>query len=305
MNCGNCGKKNAYKAKVCAHCGSTLSLTEYFRPTGFVEKQKLYEEAPKESEQPKKAPVPASAPVQKQQGKQGKKQPARSKQQTPPKEKHSPAPKPEPKKAPKAPAKQPKEDSRQPKEQKSGKGKKAPIPKAYNHTADRFSMAEKAVHKKSQKPNRKWIFPLVLIITLCVIAGFIGRVHFYRAEDRYTKVAEQFVQAVVMSDSQVAAQCVHPKMRGTLRPLGYENVDGCEVVTLEHEELKTEQIAAELLERFAIEDTVSRAFRVSVKYTVYGAQDVACTMDVLVANIGGEIYAIKTENIDDSQMTPS
>ena len=57
MNCGNCGKKNEYGAKVCSHCGSTLALTEYFRASGFVEKK-----APKADPEPETKPEPKPEP---------------------------------------------------------------------------------------------------------------------------------------------------------------------------------------------------------------------------------------------------
>ena len=48
MNCGNCGQANDYDATVCSRCGSTLALTEYFRPSGFVEKKNTPPEPKKE-----------------------------------------------------------------------------------------------------------------------------------------------------------------------------------------------------------------------------------------------------------------
>lgn len=296
MNCGNCGKANAYRAKVCAHCGSNLSMTEYFKRTGFKDEPSMVEKISREVEQQKKVPMPPK-PAQQKQGKakQGNKQVNRS---------NSQGGKAERREAPAKPQTPGKSKKVQPQGSKKGSAKKASAPKAYNRTTSHLSIAEKEVKKKIKGPNRKWIYLAILILCIIAIAVFIGRVQFYRDDSRYTEVAEQFVEAVAMNDGQLAAQCVHPSMHGTLRSLGYENVDRCEAYAMEHEELELGQIDEELRQRFGIEDTITRVFRVSVKYTIYGEKDYACTMDVLVANIGGTIYAIKTENIKDSQISP-
>ncbi len=300
MNCGNCGKGNAYKAKVCAYCGSTLSLTEYFRPTGFVEKPAPPKEQAQKTAEQKKVPMPGERGVQTksssaQAKSSGSKQPATA---TKPTGKEVPDKKTAPKKdktsnkTEKAPEKVSKSKNPAPKQT----GKK---PQAYNRTTNNLSIAEKMVRKKSTTPNRKWIFPLVLILLMTAIAIFVGQVQFFRNEERYTQVAEQFVQAVATNDDASASQCVHSKMHGSLRPLGYENVERCVTLATSYEELAVGQIGAELKERYEIDEPVTRLFRVHVEYTVYAAEAHDCSMDVLVANVGGKICAIKTENIRD------
>ena len=180
------------------------------------------------------------------------------------------------------------------------KGKQGKNPQAYNRTATNLSLAEKEVRKKTTAPNRKWIFPVVLIMLLIAIGIFVGQVQFLRNDERYTQVAEQFVQAVATNDDASASQCVHSKMHGSLRSLGYENVTRCVTRTTDYEELAVGRTSYELKDRYGIEENVTRLFRVHVEYTVYAEESHDCSMDVYVANIGGKICAIKTENIQET-----
>ena len=306
MNCGNCGKGNAYKAKICTYCGSTLALTEYFRPSGFVEKPPAPKEPPQQAQPQKKVPMPKATPAQDRSSQSTKK--------TAPAKQSSKASEPVKKSAPaknsgktdtgsKATSKTASKQSQDKVKAPQQKQKTSKAPQAYNRTTNKLSIAEMEVRKKSQKPSRIWIFPLILIMALCAIAIFVGRVQFYSDEERYTQVAEQFVQAVATNDEASASQCVHSKMHGSLRTLGYENVTSCLTKVESYEQLALGTTGDELKTRFGIEDNLTRLFRVHVKYTVYAEETYDCSMDVLIANLGGKICAIKTENIQEAVIT--
>lgn len=180
--------------------------------------------------------------------------------------------------------------------------KKIPKGKVYNHTTKVLSLAEKVVKKKTEKKQRKWFLPVAVILVLLAIGGgiFIGKMFFATDEERFTLVAEQFAQAVIMNDEKAAGDCVHPKMYGTLRSLGYENVERCDTKTVEYTRLEVGETAQQLKARYGITDPVTALYQVHVGCTVYGQDTYACALDVVVGEIGGKIYAIKTENIDDS-----
>ena len=306
MNCGNCGKGNPYKATICAHCGSTLALTEYFRPSGFVEKPPAPKEPPQQAQPQKKVPLPQASPTQGKSS-QSTKKTAPAKQSgrasEPPKKsapaKSSPKTTQTSKPSPKTASKQSQSKTKAP----SGKQNTSKAPQVYNRTTNKLSIAEMEVQKKGQKPRRLWLFPLILIMILCAIAIFVGRVQFYTDDERYTQIAEQFVEAVATNDEASVSQCVHSKMHGSLRTLGYENVTSCVAKAEGYEELAVGNTGEELNARFGIEDNLTRLFRVHVKYTVYAEETYNCSMDVLIANLGGKICAIKTENIQEAVVT--
>ncbi len=183
-------------------------------------------------------------------------------------------------------------------------GKKIPRSKAYNHTTKSLSLAEKDLKKKKQKARKKKgkrILPWVIGLLLVVIAAgiFMGTMQSSTDEERFTHVAEEFVRAMIMDDEDALADYVHPKMYGTLYPLGYENVERCDTKIVEYEEPETDALAKELQEKHGITDPIAPLYRVRVGCTLYGEGTFACTMDVVVGQIGGSIYALKTESISD------
>lgn len=187
-----------------------------------------------------------------------------------------------------------------------GKGnpKKIPKSKVYNHTTKSLSLAERMVKKKTEKDgnkNRKWILSLAVVLVILIVAAgiFIGSMHFSSEEDRYTEGAEAFVRAMVMDDEETLGEHVHTKMYGSLHPLGYQNVDRCDTKIVEYQEVDPLQIEQELQSRYGITDSVRKLYRVHVGCTIYAEETYACAMDVFMAEIDGEIYAVKTENISD------
>lgn len=298
MKCGNCGAGNAYNATVCIKCGSALSANDFLLPSGFGKKP------PKQQEQasaaPKKAPIPTTPQGMKEVKEDPMKPQPQKQTQGSKNTKSAPSKKP------------PQKASSQTSGSKTGATTKqtspAPVgsrkasPKAYNRTTSNLSLAEKVVKKANRKRGLGCLFPLLLILALCAAAIFSGRIQFYRNDDRYTQIAEQFVQAVAMNDEASASQCVHSRMQNSLRSLGYRNAERCETKAERYEELPVGETKEELYNRYGIDDPISRLFRVHVKYTVYAEQNYEGSMDVLVANIGGQIYAIKTENISDTQI---
>lgn len=315
MNCGNCGKSNDYDAKVCVQCGSTLALTEYFRPTGFVEKKNTPKKAKKEPwdqeiltdgyKKREHTPVTKTAEANRL---------ATSSKEKPSARKNAPDNTRPPKtgqasKASSAKAGQGSQTGAksskaktQPKKISENKKKGNTKGRAYNHTTKKLSIAEKAVNKTKAKnaKSRKWVFPVILASILLFVAAaiFVGTLNAGTREDPFARVAEDFVCAVVMNDEDQAGECIHPKMYGTVRPLDYDNVQRCEVkaYTVQQEEIGN--LAEELRQTYGIEDPVTELYRIRVGYTVYGDQTYGATetMDVLAARIGGKVYAVKTEN---------
>ena len=323
MNCGNCGKSNDYDAKVCVQCGSTLALTEYFRPAGFVEKKNAPEEQKKEPwdqeiltagyKKKKKNLTPEEDLILPELRKKGGSSAAGK--NTSPEEKtatHSRTtgsdtknPQPEQKAQPTKAKSTPKPIS------EKKERKEISSSRIYNHTTKKLSIAEKTVNKsvkktekQSAKENRrKWIFPVIMIAFL-LLAGaaiFVGTMNAGSREDRFKQVAEDFVYAVVMNDETKAANCIHPKMYGSVRAMHYENAQRCETSTVSMEQLDSASMELELAETYGITDPISELYRIRVGYTVYGELTYGSTetIDVLVAQIAGQAYAVKTENIPD------
>ncbi|MBP3411772.1 MAG: hypothetical protein J6K89_00760 [Oscillospiraceae bacterium] len=350
MKCGNCGAGNEYGATVCAKCGSTLSLTEVFRPTGFVEKQPLHELFAKEKEaellKEKNAKVqqrqtesfdyepqtrqqstsrerrngqrsgsdrpPRNGKKEAPHSSEKKRQPAEPRSEARSKQRRIQEPtqtkarkqSEQPKPLAKKPAPYREEDpNRAAVRETPKKPKRAPTAKAYNRTTRTLSIAEKFVKKKSRKRSWKWVIPVILILVIVAGAILLGTMQSAPKDDSYTKVAEDFVEAVVMNDADGAAACIHPNMHGKLRSMNYKDVERCEAKTIRYDILEPGQLELELQQRYGIQDPVTKLYRVHIGYTIYGERNYACTMDVLVANIGGRICAVKTENIDDSQQS--
>lgn len=189
-------------------------------------------------------------------------------------------------------------------EEGKGKPKKIPKSKAYNHTTKALSLAEKEVKKKTEKKrgkSRKWILPLAIVLVILIVAVgiFIGTMHFSSNEDRYTEVAEAFVRAMVMEDEGTLADYIHPKMHGSLLPLGYQNVERCDTKVVEYQEVDPLEMEQDLQSRYGMTESLKKLYRVHVGCTIHGEGTYACAMDVLVAEIEGKIYAVKTENVSD------
>lgn len=319
MNCGNCGKSNDYDAKVCIQCGSTLALTEYFRPTGFVEKKNAPKKAKKEPwdqeiltdgyKKRKQTPPEETAPKDNRKTQQttapGQKVSSGAKKTTASSQSGSRAPKTS------TPAKPPRQEQKgkgsnsQSTSKKVTKGKelkKTSDSRVYNHTTKKLSLAEKTVMKTEKKKSRKWVFPVILIVVIlfAAMAIFAGTMNAGTREDRFEQVAEDFVMAVVMNDETRAADCIHPKMYGSVRPMHYDNAQRCEATAYTMEQVESEAMEQELSETYGITDPITELYRIRVGYTVYGEQTYGDTMsmDVLVAQIGGKVYAVKTENIE-------
>ncbi len=296
MECGNCGHTNKSSARICARCGATLALTDYFHPAGFVEKRPLRELMSAKPE--KKEPVPdrekkrsaPPSPASPRPRREGKTKEAPKQPPKPRAEKKSPAPE------KKTPAQQPEKKAAKVVEGKPSK------PAAYNKITAKLTMAEKVVKKKTEKKHRAiWLVPLFLLLLILAVGMFIGKVMFYQGPERYTELAERFVQAVATGDTDSISDCVHSKMYGTLRARQYPNVSSCTAKAESYTELDYGETAAQLQQRYEIEEPVIGLYRVHVSYTVFtDSRSYPCSMDVLVANIGGEVYAINTENINDS-----
>ncbi len=181
-------------------------------------------------------------------------------------------------------------------------GKKIPRSKVYNHTTKSLSLAEKDLKKRQKKARKKkkkrilpWIIALILIVA--AIGIFMGTMQNTTNEEHFTQTAEAFVRALVMDDEDALGDYVHPQMHGVLYPLNYENVERCDTKIVEYEELEAGELAKELQEKHGITDPIATLYRVRVGCTLYGEGTFACTMDVVVGQIDGTIYALKTENI--------
>ena len=319
MNCGNCGKSNDYDAKVCIQCGSTLALTEYFRPTGFVEKKNAPKKAKKEPwdqeiltdgyKKRKQTPPEETAPKDNRKTQQttapGQKASSGAKKTTASSQSGSRAPKISTPAKPSRQEQKGKGSNSQSTSKKVTKGKelkKTSDSRVYNHTTKKLSLAEKTVMKTEKKKSRKWVFPVILIVVIlfAAMAIFAGTMNAGTREDRFEQVAEDFVMAVVMNDETRAADCIHPKMYGSVRPMHYDNAQRCEATAYTMEQVESEAMEQELSETYGITDPITELYRIRVGYTVYGEQTYGDTMsmDVLVAQIGGKVYAVKTENIE-------
>lgn len=326
MKCGNCGRGNEYDATICVYCHATLALTEYYRPQGFVEeknrptkvKQEPWEQEILTAGYRKRRPSVETedmaysgsagnghAPSRRTSGRKSATSAKGNKSPAPPKKEKTTS------RSANATSKETKRKSA-PVEKKSPsaggtnsrKQKKAPKIQAYNHTTRSLSLAEKEIQKKAEKAKKKeqnrasktLLAIIIGAMVLIVAAGiFIGTMHRSTDTDRFTQVAEAFVQAVVMDDEDALGDYVHPKMYGTLRPVDYENVSQCDTKVVQWEEQDRQEVQQMLQDVYGISDPLIGAYRVRVGCTIYGDSTFARTMDVLVADIGGSVYAVKIE----------
>ncbi len=335
MKCGNCGRGNEYDAKICAYCNATLALTEYYRPQGFVEEknrptkakhepwdqdiltagyrkrknaadtEEMHYTSPTRS---RKAPA-GSAVVAEKSRNSSKSAPVKKGSKT-----SAPATRSKGKTATRTATTSPKTEKKKTttpggkkaptKEQNRNKLKKIPSSKVYNHTTRTLSLAEKEIQKKAEKAQKKrgkkagkTLLAIILVaIFLIAAAGiFIGTIYRSSDADRFTEVAKSFVEAVVMGDEAVLEECVHPKMQGVLRPVGYENVDRCDTKIVEYEEYDLQELQQTLQSTYGISETLTGAYRVRVGCTIYAESTYAHTMDVVVADIGGSVYGVEIE----------
>ena len=351
MVCGNCGAGNEHGAEVCVRCNATLALTEYYRPSGFVEKKNIPTKAKPEPwdqdiltagyQKKYRRPV-QDAPMQRSNsrnyqnsqstrsthstrssgtttrpksgsggsatsrgqttsrsrqpattgGKGGKSTSSRSQNTTSRGMKSAPERKPT------------RTSGQTASSQSRNKGtvKKIPPSKAYNHTTKVLNLAEQEVQKRATKSrkkkenaqtNKRMTVFLVALLLIAAVGIFIGAMHYSTDEDRYIKAAEAFVEALVMDDGGQLENYVHPKMHGELRPLGYKNVARCDMKIVEYEETDAMEQSRNLQAIYGISDPVTKAFRVRVGCTIYGESTFAKSLDVVVGEIGGNIYVLE------------
>ena len=360
MNCGNCGKGNEYGAEICAHCGSTLALTEYYRRKGFVVKKdppKKSKDEPWDQEilttgyhskhrKPKEEETPSQDTRPRGRNTSGGKttgktddrgqtvtgagtssrrkntatQTATATRTTATSRKDTPNRTSTPSRKETATradtstrgtrpsgGKATSSDTKKSAQEGKSKPKKIPKSKAYNHTTKTLSMAEKEVQKKTGKKSsggsgHKWLITLAIIVVISIVAVgiFIGTMNFGGGEDRYTEGAQAFVKALVMDDEATLEKYVHPKMHGYLTPLGYKNVTRCDTKVVEFQEIDGEELRQDLGGRFELTEPITEVYRVHVGCTVYGEGTYACAMDVIMAEISGNVYAVGAENIADA-----
>lgn len=187
MKCGNCGQGNEYGAEICAHCGSTLALTEYYRRKGFVVKKdppkkekddawdqdiltagyvkKKRQPAP-ETREPRRQPATSKtgtgpardskAPASRNRTSSGTKETKTSRQKTPATGRTKPATPADGRKSTATrSAKTASADRKKTPAASNPQPKKIPKSKAYNHTTKILSLAEQDVKKKSGKDKKK------------------------------------------------------------------------------------------------------------------------------------------------------
>lgn len=155
--------------------------------------------------------------------------------------------------------------------------------------------------KQERTPRSKTLFIVLIIWGVIAISLYCTSFSFFSNEDRYLQTGENFVRAMILQDETTLSSLVHSSMRGNLHPMGYETVDSYEVHGTVAEDVNGEALQKELSERYGLQETVAAARWIFVEYTVErNGQVDHCSIEVLLANIGGDIYAVKTRNMQNT-----
>lgn len=155
---------------------------------------------------------------------------------------------------------------------------------------------------KREKRHRSKIL-IVLMLFWCILAvGVFGTyLSEYSDDSRYLQTGEGFVQALILQDDTALSNYIHKNMRGSLRSFDYGSVDACRVHGTVKEEADAAALNQELSDRYGLKASVVAAQWILVEYTVEkNGQVTSCSIEVLVANIGGDVYVVKTRNMMDS-----
>lgn len=162
------------------------------------------------------------------------------------------------------------------------------------------STASKTAKPKQRRQRSKILFVVLLFWGLLALAVFNTNFTVFSDDNRYLQTGEGFIRALIEQDETTLTGYVHSNMRGNLYPLHYQSVTSCTVQGTVSEEENAEALGQELREQYGIKDTVVAARWIIVEYTVEAdGKTESCIIDVLVANINGDIYAVKTRNMTD------
>ena len=158
--------------------------------------------------------------------------------------------------------------------------------------------APKSEKPKQRRQRSKILFVVLMFWGLLALAVFNTNFTIFSDENRYLQTGEGFIRALIEQDETTLTSYVHSNMRGNLYPLHYQSVTSCTVQGTVGEEANTEALSQELREQYGIKDTVISARWIVVEYTVEADGKIEShIIDVLVANINGDIYAVKTRNM--------
>ncbi len=161
--------------------------------------------------------------------------------------------------------------------------------------------AEPTEEKPKKRHRSKILIVLLLFWCIFAVGVFSAHLSFYSDDSRYLQTGEAFVQALVLQDDAALSDYIHKNMHGSLRPLNYSSVVACQVHGSVKEEADAAALNQELTERYGLKESVVTARWILVEYTIeQNGQVTSCSIEVLVANIGGDIYAVKTRNLIDS-----
>ena len=162
-------------------------------------------------------------------------------------------------------------------------------------TSSRIPAKKKPKEPRKKQPRSKIL--LVLMLFWCIVAVGLFSMFFahYSDMNRYQQVGEEFVQALVLRDDATVSKYLHQNMRGSLRPPEHDGVTACQVQGRVTEAVDATALQQELSEGYGVKGTVAAARWILVEYTI--ESDGAIThhaIEVLLANIGGDLYAVKT-----------
>ncbi len=165
--------------------------------------------------------------------------------------------------------------------------------------------AKPPVERKKRTPRSKILFIVLLFWAVLAISVYSSSFSFFSNDDRYLQTGEDFVRALILQDEASLSSYIHSSMRGNLYPLGHQGADSCEVHGSVADEADAESLGRELSEQYGLQETVAAARWILVEYTMEeNGQTTTCSIEVLLANIGGDIYAVKTRNmIDDAAIS--
>ena len=207
-------------------------------------------------------------------------------------------------KPPKAPAKQ-KKPPVQKKPSPPPTAKSLPVTKPPAPPKKTRKPASPAKPKKEKRSRSKILFVVMLFWAILAVSVYSMYFSIYNDANRYLQAGEDFVQALVMRDDVTLSAFIHPKMHGSLYPLNYGTVESCQTQGNMKEEVNADVLSKELYDHYGIQETVVEAHWVAVEYIVErSGQSASCSIEVLIANIGGDLYVAKTRNILDHAAFP-
>jgi hypothetical protein len=161
-------------------------------------------------------------------------------------------------------------------------------------------VAKKRKKRKNRPPRSKILMILLVFWAILALGVFSIYLSFYSSADRYLESGEAFVRALILEEESTLSNYIHNTMRGSLRSLEHGTVEITHLQGRPMEDADAERLSQELQTRYGLQESVLAARWIFVEYSIEeGGQCVDYSIEVLLANIGGDLFAVETRNLTD------